>query len=214
MATPAKFLFDDEFGRGGKSGRGQPTQRQAELAEAEARGHRNGLAAGRAEATAEAARGLAGTMAAAAAALERIAHEMKAIEYRLETEAVEVAFAAAGRLSTELVRQQPFVEIAALVGDCFRHLVAVPHVVVRVSSEVFDEAQQRLDEIAAACGFGGRVVVLAEPDIAPGDCRIEWADGGASRDRAAIEATIAEAVERYIAVRRAAPGTGSSEVSL
>ncbi len=44
--------------------------------------------------------------------------------------------------------------------------------------------------------------MLAEPDIAPGDCRIEWADGGVKRDRAATEAAIAEAVARYVAARR------------
>jgi len=49
----------------------------------------------------------------------------------------------------------------------------------------------------------GRLVVLAQPDIAPGDCRIEWADGGLVRERAAAEAVIAEAVSRYVAVRRA-----------
>jgi flagellar assembly protein FliH len=44
-------------------------------------------------------------------------------------------------------------------------------------------------------------VVLAEPDIAPGDCRIEWADGGVNRNRASAEAAISEAVNRYVAAR-------------
>ena len=43
---------------------------------------------------------------------------------------------------------------------------------------------------------------MAEPDIAPGDCRIEWADGGVKRDLAAIEAAIGEAVARYLAAQR------------
>ena len=45
-------------------------------------------------------------------------------------------------------------------------------------------------------------MVLAEPDIALGDCRIEWADGGVTRDSAATEAAIDEAVARYVAARR------------
>ena len=44
--------------------------------------------------------------------------------------------------------------------------------------------------------------MLAEPGMALGDCRIEWADGGMSRDRAATEAAIGEAVSRYVAARR------------
>ena len=51
-------------------------------------------------------------------------------------------------------------------------------------------------------GFDGRLVVLAEPGLKAGDCRIEWADGGMTRDRDATEAAIGEAVARY--VRRAA----------
>jgi hypothetical protein len=45
-------------------------------------------------------------------------------------------------------------------------------------------------------------VVLAEPDIAEGDCRIEWADGGINRERGLADAAIGEAVARYIGARR------------
>ena len=51
-------------------------------------------------------------------------------------------------------------------------------------------------------GFDGRLIVLAETGLAPGDCRIEWADGGLTRDRAATAAAIGEAVTRYVAARR------------
>ena len=76
--------------------------------------------------------------------------------------------------------------------------------VVRLNDALYADARERLEEIARMRGFEGRLVVLAEPDIAPGDCRIEWADGGIVRDRAATEAAIAEAVNRYAAARRAA----------
>ena len=55
---------------------------------------------------------------------------------------------------------------------------------------------------SAPRSFEGRLVVLAEPDIALGDCRIEWADGGVKRDSAAAEAAISEAVDGYIGARR------------
>ena len=44
--------------------------------------------------------------------------------------------------------------------------------------------------------------MLAEPDIALGDCRIEWADGGINRDSAAADAAIGEAVTSYVGARR------------
>jgi flagellar assembly protein FliH len=42
--------------------------------------------------------------------------------------------------------------------------------------------------------------------MAVGDCRIEWADGGVARDRAATEAAIVEAIDRFVAMRRGGAG--------
>ena len=47
-------------------------------------------------------------------------------------------------------------------------------------------------------------MILAEPDIATGDCKIEWADGGVTLDRATIDAKINELVGRYLASRNQA----------
>ena len=57
--------------------------------------------------------------------------------------------------------------------------------VVRIAPEIYEIAKAKLEEIAHARGFEGRLVVLAEPELAPGDCRIEWAEGGVEREEAA-----------------------------
>ena len=76
---------------------------------------------------------------------------------------------------------------------------------VRVAEhDLRDRAARGSKQIAQLHGFEGRLVVLAEPGMALGDCRIEWADGGLARDRAATEAAIGEAVGRYVAARRGA----------
>ena len=74
--------------------------------------------------------------------------------------------------------------------------------VVRVNDALHETAREKLDEIVRRCSPDTRLVVLAEPEIALGDCRIEWADGGIDRDSAAIAAAIDEAVARYINARR------------
>ena len=89
--------------------------------------------------------------------------------------------------------------MSALATDCFRHLVNTPHIVVRVSADIHDLAQQKLEDIARARGFDGRLMVVADAAIAVGDCRIEWADGGINRDRETTLATINDAVSRYTA---------------
>jgi flagellar assembly protein FliH len=204
MSAPAKFLFDVDFS--GRAKQAEATVSKAALevaqAEAEARGYRNGYAAAQGDASAEAARRIAAAMERIAAALATLAGGLQTVERRLEAEAVDVAVAVAAKLAPELIAREPFAEIAALASECFNHLVAAPHVVVRVNDQLYAEARERLEEIARMRGFEGRLVVLAEPHIAVGDCRIEWADGGVVRDRAAVEAAVGEAVARYVAVRR------------
>lgn len=198
MRSPAKFMFDNDFAVAERGKSVALAEHAAKLAEVEAAGYCNGFAAAKAEAEQR-----------AAAALERIAlglaelnRGLSAVATRLESEAVEVAVAVARKLAPELIAREPLAELAALAANCFRQLVVAPHVAVRVNEGLHERARDELDGIARAAGFEGRLVVMAEPDIAPGDCRIEWADGGVKRDLAAIEAAIAEAVARYVAAQR------------
>jgi len=119
----------------------------------------------------------------------------------METEAVDVAVAVARKLCSELMSGEPLAEITALVSDCFSHLVSTPHLVVRINDSLYEAARDKIERQAAQSGFEGRLVILAEPEIATGDCRIEWADGGVVLERVTIEAKINELVGRYLASR-------------
>ena len=133
------------------------------------------------------------------AAIKGIAARFSGIESRMETEAVDVAVAVARKIANELIAREPLGEVTALVADCFAQLVSTPHIVVRINDSLFEAAHARIEALAKQNGFAGRLIILAEPGIATGDCRIEWADGGVVRERAAIEAKINELVGRYIA---------------
>lgn len=200
MGAPVKFLFEDDFTSGSSAARPSAAHKAA-LARAEAEAQRNAIAAAESR--------IEGRTAAAceriAQGLAAMAQGLAAIEARLEAESVEVAVAVARKLAPELIAAEPLTEISALAASCFRQLIAAPHVVVRIATPIYEAAHARLEEIARLHGFDGRLVVLAEPDMAIGDCRIEWADGGLARDRAATEAAIAEAVSRYVAARTGAP---------
>jgi len=207
-ATKRKFLFDTDFA-GIVDGRPPgPAIALAEhmqrLAEAEAAGREKGYAQAQSDAAAESGRRLADALERIAAAIVVANKALAAIETRLECEAVEVAVAVARKLAPALVAREPFAEISTLASDCFRQLIAAPHVAVRVNDALYAVAKEKLDDIARANSFEGRLVVLAEPDIAPGDCRIEWADGGINRDSAGADAAIGAAVDAYVSARRAA----------
>jgi flagellar assembly protein FliH len=195
MAALPKYLFDNEFGPGGST---EENKTAIALEEAEQRGYHNGLTAAEAQGRTEAERRAAAAFERIGGALERIASSLGAVELKLEAEAIEIAFAVARKLAPELIARQPMTEIAALASANLSELMAAPHVVVRVHESLHEMARTKLEEIARFRGFEGRLVVLGEADIAVGDCRIEWADGGVVRDRAAVEAAVSEAVERYI----------------
>jgi flagellar assembly protein FliH len=196
MKSTAKYLFDDDFSASEK-----PTitlvEAERRRVDAESTAYRKGFAAGLEQAQTEA-------LAVIADGLERLTRALAGIETRLETEAVEVAVAVAAKLAPELIAREPFAEISALATESFNHLVKAPHVVVHIGAEAFEPAKVKLDEIAHARGFEGRLVVLPDAAMAPGDCRIEWADGGVARDRAATLTTIDDAVARYVAARTSA----------
>jgi flagellar assembly protein FliH len=203
MTQTAKYLFDEDFSGGGK-----PTitlvEHERRRADAESVAYRNGFAAGQQQAEKEAAQRAANALTLIADSFGKLDRALGDIEARLETEAVQVAVAVGGKLAPELIAREPFAEISALAGECFQHLVKTPHVVVHISPDIYDLAKNKLEEIAQARGFEGRLVVQAEPGLAAGDCRIEWAEGGIKRDEAATLAVINDAVARYVAARAGA----------
>lgn len=203
MAAPAKFMFDNDFAAPDKAREKAATAAEVaqKVAAAEARAYRDGFDAGQREAKAESDRRAALALEEINISMQGIAARLANAETRMETEAVDVAVAVARKLCAELVAAEPLGEIVGLVQECFSHLVATPHLVVRINDDLYEVAREKIERLAKQSGFEGRLVILAEPEIATGDCRIEWADGGVVLERAAISARIDELVGRYMASR-------------
>jgi len=205
MAAPAKFLFDMDFSAPDRRERAAtPAEVAQKVAAAEARAYRDGYDAAQREAKVESDRRVALALEEIGIAIKGIAARFSGVETRMETEAVDVAVAVARKLCSELIAREPLGEVTALVSDCFAQLVSTPHLVVRINDTLYEAAHDRIERLAKQSGFAGRLVILAEPEIESGDCRIEWADGGVVLERAAIEAKINELVGRYIASRNQA----------
>jgi flagellar assembly protein FliH len=206
MSAAKKFLFETDFAGGADGKPDEPVitlvEHAARLADAETAAQQCGYAQAQSDAEVESGRRMADALERIAAGLAIANDALHAIETRLECEAVEVAVAVARKLAPALLAREPFAEISALASECFRQLIASPHIAVRVNDALYATAKEKLDEIVRARNYEGRLVVLAEPDIAVGDCRIEWADGGINRDSAAADATIGGAVTDYVSAQR------------
>ena len=200
MKATAKYLFDVDFAAGEK-----PTitmvEHERRRADAESQAYREGFTAGEQQAHQEATKRMADALSVIADGLGRLDSALTAIETRLETEAVEVAVAVAAKLAPALIAREPFAEIAALATECFHHLVSTPLITVRIAADIHETAKGQIEEIARSNGFDGRLTVISDESLAPGDCRIEWADGGIIRANTATVSAIDETVARYIAAR-------------
>jgi flagellar assembly protein FliH len=191
---------------------------EAARTQAHAAGHAAGLAEGRHAAEAEAEQALTDALDRLAAGLETLAAgEAKAREAR-DRESLELCVGLLRRLFPALARKHGQGEIEQVFQDALERLRDEPRVVVRCADRHLDSLKERVDGLAARLGFEGRVVLLADETMQPGDARVEWADGGVERDSERLWQDVERAVERALAppapetaARQAAAESGSRD---
>jgi flagellar assembly protein FliH len=189
MANPSKFLFDHDFRSPA------PDQKQAAaLADAEARGYMRGIADGQRQAEAEAQARLADAMYRLASAAGTLLETLDAHGAELEQAAVEFGLSLGRKLAGAALQEQPLAAIAGAAAQAFQHLRGVPHLVVRVNDALVETVDSLVRDMAREHGFEGRLVTLGEPTLPPGDVRLEWADGGVTREQARIDQAVAAAL--------------------
>ena len=103
------------------------------------------------------------------------------------------------QLRLPVLDNPPRVAIEALVLRCMDDMRDEPRLVVRAAEPVIQLLDQRIDQLMAQSGFGGKLVLVPDETMALTDCRIDWADGSAERKQAVLEQDVDQAVERYVA---------------
>jgi flagellar assembly protein FliH len=186
------FLFDTDF-RPRPASVASPKD-DAALVAAVAEAHARGVQEGRAQAEMQAQGRMADALTRLGLAAAGLLGQADARDAEREAQAMDFAVALARRIAGEALDAQPLAAIGDAARSALQHLRGVPHLVVRVHESLVDEAEALVKRLARERGFEGRLVVLGEPDLAPGDARMEWADGGVVRDRARIEAAVLDAL--------------------
>lgn len=204
MSRPTPFLFGRDFHEAEAPPEKTLTlsEHEATLQAAEREAYARGLAAGREEALATETARIADTCTRIVQALAKSVKEADARISARESEAIKLALAFAEKIGGKALEHYPLADIEAAAAACFDEARHAPHAVIRVAPPFVEEVEMRLTAIATERGFAGRLVVIGEPDIAPGDARVEWADGGIVQDRAALLTAITSAVERHIKAPR------------
>ncbi|MDB5540266.1 MAG: hypothetical protein JWQ89_1993 [Devosia sp.] len=201
-AAPAKFTFDLDLGRRQERNSLVTESAMAALLEdARREGFESGLAEGERTTIAKAARAEAASAEMLAVRVAAMAASIDDARKQSIAEAVTLSLSIARKLAGGLIAREPTVEIEALVAECMATLDGVPHLVIRCDPALADAVRDIATNKMTTSGFTGRLVVLGDPDIAIGDARIEWADGGVVRDIRKLSAEIDARIAQYFAAR-------------
>lgn len=196
MTSAKKFMFGTDFREGSRKAAGE-----ADIAAARAEGFHAGQEQAHREAQAQLV-GLTGQLARSA---ERLFAQEAARMAAVEERAAHVAIVAAKALAGAALAEKPLASLAGAIRECLSHARTAPHLVLRVHESVVEAAEELVRKLAAEHGFAGKLIVLGQPDIAPGDGRIEWAEGGFVLDSQQLAALVEQAVSRVFGHGQAEP---------
>jgi len=203
MKPVTKFNFDTQFDAEAAaftitSRRASIRFSEQDLEAANAEGYAAGLKAGREQGAHDTQAQIEAALSGFASSAASLLAALSVDSATLRSEASKMALSIARKLAPALIATRPQAEIEAVLKDCLTHLNREPHIVLRVSETLIDELKERVERMALERGLSGRVILLTEPGMASGDCTVEWADGGVSRNYAAIEEEISSIINRYI----------------
>lgn len=196
--APARFTFDLDLG--GRQ-RGARPMSDASLDAMLKEAREEGIALGRAEAERSATGRLAAAADTVAASAAMMARALEDAQKSAVANAIDLAATIARKLADSLVQSQPLAELEALIADCLTSIDSAPHLVIRCHPDLAETVRLTTEARMTTSGFAGRLVVIGDPELALGDGKIEWADGGLIRDTAAIAAAIDERIAAYLDAR-------------
>ena len=220
MAEQRKYMFDVDFtpgsakpsaesrGDGGDVGMVEPpppppppapTFSEEELSLARETAFEEGRRIGFSEGQDAGGKQIAEAVAALTDALPSLSQAQVAANDRILSDAVKLVMATMRRALPAMAEKGGFDEVSKVVAELVPHLLDEPRIIVRVAKSLVDTMRERLEQVAASTGFEGRVVVQDDERLGPGDCKVEWADGGAERDLSRLIGEMNQIVDRALA---------------
>lgn len=206
MTKAQKFLFDNPFDGQGASARGpndlyfdnEPKYGVRDIEKARDEAYAEGVTAGIQQSLTSYESQMAATLNRIAEAGAELLRGRQQLAAELRQEAAQLALMIAAKLAPALIQEQPQKEIEVLVAGCLADNHDEPRIVIRVNPDQLEDLKQRILGLADDSGFTGDIVFLAEDEVALGDCRLEWADGGVERDSGQLAHCTEQAVAKYL----------------
>ncbi|MGE3622558.1 MAG: FliH/SctL family protein [Bdellovibrionales bacterium] len=174
--------------------------------------HDAGFAAGRKSAAEDQAQYLNVTVTQIAGHIAKLLQQTEADRQEKEVRVREAVLAIARKVLPDFNQRHGLQEIEAIIAGIIGEMSSEPRLVVRVNETQFDSIDGSVKSITTQQGYAGKVVFLADPDVAPNDCRVEWADGGIERNLESLWRNIAQAVAPGADISTSSPETADQEI--
>lgn len=213
MTSAKKYHFADAFD-GGKGERDSAVLESAQEdweADAQAR-ETAAYERGKAEVHASLEAQTLAQVQAMNAQLIALAGEREELQAVMTKASIELAHLSARKIAGVLVERGPGRLVAETVINALPLVIGEARIVVRLAEPLVEHIKSRMDEMALEAGFTGKVVLLGDERIAPGDCRIEWANGGIERRADAVKDDIARTIRACLAQHDAANKRGQAGI--
>ncbi len=195
-----KFMFDTTFDMSGDidGPRISRTFSEAEVAAARQEAYAEGQQAGRAEVIQGLEQACELSLKTIAGSLENLLSQHAALTEEVTQKALTATAAVCRKVLPIMSERHVLQEIEGFIVECLGIVIEEPRVVVRVPDKLLEKLRERIDALASAHGFAGKVVLLGDDAMGPDDCAVLWADGGAEKNGARLWDEVNEAIDRRL----------------
>lgn len=202
MTQPAKFKFDLDLAQTSRKTK-MMEQEDLDLLISQAReqGYNEGLEAGQSSVVSQTSQQIAAAAEQVAALGNNFLQTLDHAQQHHLVQSTKLASVVGHKLAAHLVDSNPTPEIAALLEDCLASLSGTAHLVIRCNEQLSDQVKPIAEQFAHQAGYEGRLIIMGEPDIPLGDCRIEWSDGGLARSFENLAAEIDQKVAQFVRLK-------------
>lgn len=175
-----------------------PTFSEEQLHAAQQKSFADGKANGIQEANQQFEHMIANAMTQISANLPQIFQQQEALHQDNQQEAVNIALAIVKKILPVYSQRHGTDEVLQIIRECLENLRSEPRVLIKVNDAARDTIAEKILQEAENQGFDGKVNVVGDPTILEGDCRIEWQDGGAERNRDETWEQIEQVLTRHL----------------
>ena len=175
-----------------------PTFSEADLNSAKEIALKQGIQEGKAEIMAGIEREISTTLDTIALKIDILINGHKKWSDSINQETIKFAHAIMKKLAPQLAQGSELSEIENAIKNALSFLNKQPKVTVQISNKFIEPIQEKILLMTSRAGFDGELILIADPDMATGDCKLNWDSGEMEKSISNTWKQIDSIIERVI----------------